>query len=196
MKDVIKVCGVTTEADAQQAIEAGATALGFNFYARSPRYLDPAAAGWVRSLKTLKVGVFVDAPVDWVRSVHDQTGLDVVQIHRGETPLNLRVWRAVSIDAVTALDCEALVVDAPPASHEMPGGTGQTYDYRRAAGLPGRIVLAGGLDGGNVAAAIQQAQPWGVDAASRLESAPGRKDPAKVAAFVTAAQNAFREIHA
>lgn len=193
---LMKVCGVTTQADSRMAMEAGATALGFNFYAKSPRYLPPDRAGWVRSLATLKVGVFVDAPMDWVRSVADQVGLDVVQIHRGDAPAGLRLWRAVSIDESKPVDCEALVVDAAPLDAGMPGGTGQSYDWRRAAGLPGRIVLAGGLAGDNVAEAIRQARPWGVDAASRLESAPGVKDPAKVAAFVKAAQRAFGEINA
>jgi len=190
---LIKVCGVTTEADARFAIDAGATALGFNFYAKSPRYLAPADCGWVRALPTLKVGVFVDAPIDWVRAVHAQVGLDVVQIHRGASPQGLRLWRAVSIDEVHPVDCEALVIDAPPLHADMPGGTGKSYDWRRAAGLPGRIVLAGGLAGDNVAEAIRQARPWGVDAASRLESAPGHKDPARVAAFVHNARKAFAE---
>lgn len=194
---LIKVCGVTTEADAQMAVDAGATALGFNFYPKSPRYLPVQAADWVRSVKTLKVGVFVDAEPDWVRSVKERLDLDVVQIHRGAAPAGLRVWQAVAIDETKPIgvptDCEALVVDAPPLTADMPGGTGQTYDWRRAAHLPGKIILAGGLSGDNVAEAIRQARPWGVDAASRLESAPGRKDPAKVASFVLEAMRAFKE---
>lgn len=187
---MIKVCGVTTEADARFAIEAGVDALGFNFYAKSPRYLAPAAAGWVRRLPTLKVGVFVDDAPEVVRAIHDEVGLDVVQIHRGVVPAQMRYWQAVSIDEASAYvgDAEAVVVDAPPLSREMPGGTGQSYDWRRAFGLPGKILLAGGLDGANVAEAIRQARPWGVDAASRLESAPGVKDPRKVEAFIKAAR--------
>lgn len=187
---MIKICGLTTESDARFAIDAGADALGFNFYAKSPRYLDPAAAAWVRRLPTLKVGVFVDEPVDVVRAIHDAVGLDVVQIHRGMVPPGMRYWQAVSIDEARAYagDAEAVVVDAPALSADMPGGTGNSYDWRRAAGLPGRILLAGGLDRSNVAEAIRQARPWGVDAASRLESAPGRKDPRKVADFIRAAR--------
>ena len=187
---MVKVCGVTVEADARFAIEAGVDALGFNFYAKSPRYLHPAGAGWVRALPTLKVGVFVDAAVAEVTSLSDQLGLDVVQIHRGAVPAGLRYWQAVSIDEASAYvgEAEAVVVDAPPWQRDMPGGTGQSYDWRRAWGLPGRILLAGGLDGSNVAEAIRQARPWGVDAASRLESVPGRKDPRKVEAFIRAAK--------
>jgi phosphoribosylanthranilate isomerase len=187
---MIKVCGVTTEADARFAIEAGVDALGFNFYAKSPRYLSPGAAGWVRGLATLKVGVFVDETVAAVREISERVGLDVVQIHRGSVPAGMRYWQAVSIDEAPAYagDAEAVVVDAPPLTQEMPGGTGKSYDWRRAFGLPGKILLAGGLDGANVAEAIRQARPWGVDAASRLESAPGVKDPRKVEAFIKAAR--------
>ena len=190
---MVKVCGVTSEADAHFAIDAGADALGFNFYAKSPRYLDPLSAGWVRALPTLKVGVFVDEPLASVRAISERLGLDVVQIHRGAVPAGMRYWQAVSIDEASAYagEAEAVVVDAPPLRRDMPGGTGQSYDWRRALGLPGRILLAGGLDGSNVAEAIRQARPWGVDAASGLESAPGRKDPHKVEAFIRAA----KEVH-
>ena len=188
---VIKVCGVTTQADARHAMDCGATALGFNFYPRSPRYLPPDQAAWIPGLSTLKVGVFVDAPLEEVRRIAALAQLDVVQIHRGARPEGLRYWTAVSIDDFALeLGAEAMVVDAPPLQHDMPGGTGKSYDFRRAAGLPGRILLAGGLDGGNVAEAIRQARPAGVDAASRLESAPGKKDPRKVEAFATAARRA------
>jgi len=189
---VIKVCGVTTEADARMAIEAGATALGFNFYRKSPRYVP--AADWMGKLAALKAGVFVDEDPAEVRRICREAGLDVAQIHRGESPVGVRIWRAVSIDDFRPQpEAECLVVDAPPLRADMPGGTGQTYDYARAAGLPGRIILAGGLDGANVGEAIRLARPYGVDAASRLELSPGRKDPRKVEAFVRAAQRAFAE---
>lgn len=189
---IIKVCGVTRPGDAEMAVEAGATALGFNFWMKSPRYLDPNKADWIRDVKTLRVGVFVDAEVREVVEIATRTGLDVVQIHRGSAPDGWRYWKAIAIGEAVPEGAEAVVVDAPPLEGQ-PGGTGQSYDWRRAAGLPGKVIVAGGLDGANVAEAIRQARPYGVDAASRLESAPGIKDRGRVTAFVQAARRAFEE---
>lgn len=190
---IIKVCGVTRVEDAEQAVAVGATALGFNFWLKSPRYLHPNKADWVRRIDTLKVGVFVDADVNEVLEVSRRVGLDVVQIHRGTAPAGVRYWKSVVIGDPIPVDAEAVVVDAPPVG-DQPGGTGKSYDWARAAGLPGRVILAGGLEGGNVAEAIRLARPYGVDAASRLESAPGVKDFEKVKAFVAQARRAFGEI--
>jgi phosphoribosylanthranilate isomerase len=197
---IIKVCGITSREDAAAAVEAGATALGFNFWPRSLRYLAPGPA--VEILETvpagvLKVGLFVDAPAGLIETMMRELQLDVAQVH-GPTdrPIAVRQWRALAAttpglrDILARLDAEAALLDTPAGAQR--GGTGLTFDWSLAAGLPGRIILAGGLDPDNVAAAIRHVRPWGVDACSRLESQPGRKDPDKVRAFVAAARKAFQ----
>jgi phosphoribosylanthranilate isomerase len=192
---MVKVCGFRTAEEARQAAEAGADALGFNFYPPSPRYVDPADAAWIREMAgVVKVGVFVREAPEIVTAIVRALALDVVQIHGGEIPAGMRAWRALPVDDAFDPEClkqpdvEAFLLDAP--ARALPGGTGKTFDWRRAAGLPGKIVLAGGLSAENVAEAIRIARPWGVDACSRLEAEPGRKDPEKVAAFIRAAKEA------
>jgi phosphoribosylanthranilate isomerase len=134
------------------------------------------------TLPVFKVGIFVG-------EVPDTWELDVAQIYGDAGPgtslRQVRVWRGIKPNAERT-GAEAYVLD-------LSEGTGKTFDWSLAAGLPELIVLAGGLDGGNVRTAIAAARPWGVDACSRLESSPGEKDPAKVRAFVTAAKEAFAE---
>ncbi|BDC51047.1 N-(5'-phosphoribosyl)anthranilate isomerase [Bryobacterales bacterium F-183] len=194
---IVKVCGITTVEDALMSVEAGADALGFNFYPKSPRYVTPEVARQIADEVPpgiLRVGVFVNESPEFVLDVARLADLDVVQLHGGACPSGTRVWRAknagpdfdpaeVEGDAVP----EAFVLDSPaPGTY---GGTGVPFDWTRIPALTRNIVLAGGLDGSNVADAIRVARPWGVDACSRLERAPGRKDPAKVAAFVAAARS-------
>jgi phosphoribosylanthranilate isomerase len=195
---IVKVCGITNRDDALLAVEAGASALGFNFYRRSPRYLDPEdAARIVEALPATvwKVGVFVNETPARAAEITRIAGLDIAQLHGDETPEaipdGVRSWKAMSVGAafsLGALDAfpvEAFLLDAP--ANGQYGGTGRSFDWSLARGSRHKIVLAGGLDASNVRAAIETAQPWGVDACSRLESAPGRKDPARVRAFVRAA---------
>jgi phosphoribosylanthranilate isomerase len=191
---VVKICGITTPEDAIAAAEAGATAIGFNFYPRSPRFVTPSHArqlGRVLPPGVLKVGVFVGEPVSKVVDFVHEAELDVAQVHEGDYPSGLRVWAAFRAggpglsEAMASSLAEAFLIDTPSAI--LHGGTGQTFDWSLAAGLPGRIVLAGGLDAGNVREAIRKARPWGVDACSRLESAPGHKDHEKMRRFVEAA---------
>ena len=193
---LVKVCGITNLRDAQVAVDAGANALGFNFYAKSPRYLDVGERDWIAAFNGnfTKVGVFVHTDPDVMRDMAELLKLDVVQVHLGIGPAEVRTWPALSIEEAASIEenqAEAVLVDAPslPA---MPGGTGKTYEWSRAAGLPGRIILAGGLDESNVAEAIRTARPWGVDACSRLESKPGLKDHDRMTAFIRAAQKEFR----
>lgn len=194
---IVKVCGITDEDDALASIEAGAAALGFNFWPRSPRYLPLDRSGFIAKrlpAAVLKVGVFVDASAQTIADTVDAAGLDVVQCH-GTAPVDLaagiRLWRALPVkpgfSAAMLNDdrAEAYLLDAPAGV--LQGGSGRTFDWNLIRGLRHRVVLAGGLDASNVAEAIRTAQPWGVDACSRLESAPGKKDHHKVAAFVTAA---------
>ena len=190
---MVKICGITNEEDALAAVEAGASALGFNFYSKSPRCIEPEVARRISARlppAVLKVGVFADGnPAEVAR----QAGLDIVQLHGGITAASVRVWRACRVGAgfdERSLDdtsAEAFLLDTPsPVLH---GGTGWTFDWRLARGLKKRIILAGGLDASNVRQAIEAARPWGVDACSRLESSPGKKDNRKVREFVKAALN-------
>ena len=190
---IVKICGITNEEDALAAVEAGASALGFNFYAGSPRYLNPRVASAICArlpAAVLKVGVFVDGdPAEVARRV----GLDVVQLHGGISASTGRVWRACRVESgfderlLDDTSAEAFLLDTP--SPTLLGGTGRTFDWRLARGIKKRIILAGGLDSSNVRQAIEAAQPWGVDACSRLESSPGKKNNRKVREFVKAALN-------
>jgi phosphoribosylanthranilate isomerase len=189
---MVKICGITNLEDAQAAIEGGAAALGFNFWRRSPRYIEPESAR--RLIEKLpagvrKVGVFVDEEPDAVLAIAREAGLDVVQLHGHETtrdfPEGLTIWKALRIgkefhrSALNALPAEAWLLDGP--------ANGVPFDWTIAAGIPGRVIVAGGLDADNVGRAIAQARPWGVDACSRIESAPGKKDHGKMAQFLKAA---------
>ncbi len=191
---MVKICGITRADDALVAVEAGAGALGFNFYSASPRYIDPAAAAAiVRQVPAhvLKVGVFVNEAPATVEAIARALKLDVVQLHGGAAPDGFRYWRAcrVSADAVLDLErangAEAILLDTSvPGLH---GGTGQSFAWQLARIDRWRVIVAGGLDAGNVRDAIRTAQPWGVDACSRIESAPGKKDHTKMTDFIHAA---------
>ncbi len=187
---VVKVCGITVERDAEIALDAGANALGFNFYAGSPRYLTPdRARRIISSLQAtfLRVGVFVNATQAELATVVDQTGLDIVQLHGDRCPTQLpssfRVWRSVMAGASISpySGVEAYVIDSPSSQF---GGSGKSFDWSLAAAFPHRKIIAGGLDATNVADAIRVALPWGVDACSRLESTPGKKDEKRVRDFI------------
>ena len=200
---VIKICGVTTAQDAADAVTAGATALGFNFYPKSPRYVSVDRAQKIsESLPAgiLKVGVFVNASAEELFTASPAVPLDVVQLH-GELPArvpNVRIWRAKPVynsfkSTVLSDSYEAYLLDAQSPDF---GGSGQTFDWSLVAtsNHSARLIVAGGLDASNVALAIATLHPWGVDACSRLESLPGRKDRLKVQAFVEAARAAFNHL--
>jgi phosphoribosylanthranilate isomerase len=191
---IVKICGITNREDAEGAIAAGATALGFNFWPGSPRYIPVDAADGLMAIvpKTVwKVGVFVDEPAVRVHEIAHRLGLDVVQLHGSSAaPAGFRVWRACGVGDEFDMSqlgggVEAFLLDAPAG--ERHGGTGRTFDWSKVRNPKYKIVLAGGLDAANVGEAIRAVQPWGVDACSRLESSPGKKDHAKVAAFCRAA---------
>ncbi len=192
---IVKICGITNREDALAAVEAGASALGFNFYSSSPRYVTPEQAGEILGVipaGVWKAGVFVNAPAEETAGLAARLGLDIVQLH-GESPAprGFRVWRAVPVGPgfdVNRLDdpaAEAFLLDT--ASAKVYGGTGRTFDWSVARDSARRVIIAGGLDEDNVREAIRQARPWGVDACSRLESSPGRKDHARMRRFVRAA---------
>ncbi len=205
----VKICGITTLNDALAAIEAGADMLGFNFYPQSPRYIPPADCARIvslipnhQSLITL-VGVFVNSPLAEVKAILDDCGLHLAQLHGDEPPEFLEALEGRAFKGLRPATLEqaqadarcfarrgapALLVDAcRPGAY---GGTGQTGDWSLARALAEEypILLAGGLTPENVAEAVAQVHPWGVDVASGVESNPGRKDALKMRAFVRAAK--------
>ena len=191
---ILKICGITNQEDASAAVAGGATAIGFNFYRRSPRYLAPERAAAIRSAPGVRrVGVFVDEARARVEEIARIAALDVAQLHGGETPADypasLAVWKAVRVGEVFDLsrfrDCpaEALLLDGP--------ASGTPFDWRLAAPASKPVILAGGLDASNVAEAVALAHPWGVDACSLIESAPGKKDHRKMNEFLQAAKAAL-----
>jgi phosphoribosylanthranilate isomerase len=197
---ILKICGITNQEDAAAAIAGGATAIGFNFYPRSPRYIAPERAAEIGSPPGVRrVGVFVNEAHARVEEIARIAALGVAQLHGDETPADypasLAVWKAVrvsgSLDFSRYEDCpvEALLLDG--SAGELYGGAGKTFDWRLAAAIRRPIVLAGGLDASNVAEAVALAHPWGVDACSRIESAPGKKDHRKMNEFLQAAKAAL-----
>lgn len=199
---IFKICGITSAEDAAAAIEAGANALGFNFWPRSPRYVAPErAAGIVCGGGVRRVGVFVNESPEEMEEIARIARLDVAQLHGEERPdefpAGVPVWKAARVTAAFNFapyensTAEALVLDGPAG--DLYGGSGQSFDWTLAAAVRKRVILAGGLDASNVARAIAAALPWGVDACSRIESAPGKKDHRKMHEFLKAAQQAAKE---
>ncbi len=198
---LIKICGITRPEDAAAAVDAGADAVGFVFWERSPRYVDPERArGIVRALPPFvtPVGVFVNQPLEHVNDVARRARLGAVQLHGDEPPGFARsiegpVIKAVTAGAPGALDWpEAVMLLVDAADRERRGGTGRLADWAGAAAVAARrrILLAGGLTPENVEEAVARVGPFGVDVSSGVEQSPGVKDHSKVRAFVTAARRA------
>ncbi len=187
---MVKVCGITRREDALAAVESGATALGFIFYDKSPRYVRPETAAELGDgLDAWKVGVFVDESPTSIQGFMKTARLDVAQIYGDHIPEGVRVWRAYRIAQIGGAgprpiipNCEALFLDG--------SANGISFDWCLARDAAEKVVIAGGLDASNVGEAIRVARPWGVDASSGLESAPGIKDHEKVRRFVKAAREA------
>jgi phosphoribosylanthranilate isomerase len=196
---ILKVCGIANQPDADAAIAAGATAIGFNFYLKSPRYIAPESAAAIATPGALRVGVFVNEPAPRIAEIACIAALDVAQLHGDETPAQypagIAVWKAARVssnfDFSQLDDCpaDALLLDGPAA--DLYGGAGLCFDWTLASGARHRIIVAGGLDASNVARAVSLAQPWGVDACSRIESSPGIKDHFKMIDFLHAAKAAL-----
>lgn len=215
----VKICGLTNLEDAQVAAEAGADLLGFIFYQKSPRYVDPEAVARIVSMIRNSsrvdylisgpprfVGVFVNAAPDEIAATLDRCGLDLAQLHGEEDPASLAALAGRAFKAVrprTVAEAEDAARRYAPVSQQagpdilldayhpaLRGGTGEIGDWSLAAGLASRyrVLLAGGLTPDNVAAAIRQVAPWGVDVASGVEAAPGRKDHGRVREFIKAAR--------
>jgi phosphoribosylanthranilate isomerase len=203
MNTRVKICGITNLADAQAAVEARADALGFNFYEKSPRYVSPKTAAAISKQLApfvMRVGVFVNAAADLVLRAIGEAGLTMLQFHGDEPPEFCTQFGLMSMKAfrireekflaeLTNYQTDAFLLDA--FSPEARGGTGETFNWDLAIeaqkfGKP--IFLAGGLTPENVAEAVKKVQPFGVDVSSGVEISPGKKDHAKMRAFIQAAK--------
>jgi phosphoribosylanthranilate isomerase len=207
---LVKVCGITNLEDALAAVEAGADMLGFNFYARSPRYIAPAAAR--RIVERLpegvaRVGVFVNEPSpEKVLGVARESGVSAAQLHGDETPefcgalrglttiKALRVGKGYVVETAAGYATDAILLDAYAA--DAYGGTGHTFDWalaRETREAVPRLLLAGGLKPENVAAAIESVAPYAVDVCSGVETSPGRKSRELMRRFVAAVKTMNEE---
>ena len=201
----VKICGITSVADGLAAAEAGADMIGLMLYEKSPRHVSlQTAAEIARALPpfVLRVGVFVNPTEELVLRAIADCGVTLLQFHGDETPefctqfgmMSMKAFRirdAGSLAALPDYSTEAYLLDAYSA--DALGGTGAKFNWELAieAKKLGRpIVLAGGLTPENVAEAVRQVQPFGVDVSSGVESSPGKKDPAKVRAFIASVRNA------
>ena len=203
----VKICGICREQDARAAVEAGADALGFVFYAKSPRAVTPEQAAKIISglpAFVSTVGLFVNADITFVRTTAELCELDLLQMHGDETPefcaalprpylraLRMREELNVADEAASFVGARAILLDS--YKRGVPGGTGEAFDWARIP--PQRdfpLLLAGGLHSGNVGAAIASCRPWAVDVSGGVEAAPGKKCPEKIKQFIQAVAEADR----
>jgi phosphoribosylanthranilate isomerase len=201
----VKICGITNPEDAQAAVDFGADALGFVFFANSPRYIThDHASRIISNLPSFvtTVGVFVDEKPEQIEKIASWTGIDVIQLHGEEPPemcyYSKRIIKAIRVKSLESLDplfhykerVSAFLLDtfAPDAF----GGTGQIFNWDIAieAKQFGRIVLAGGLTPDNVADAVTRVRPYAVDVSSGVESVKGKKDHQKMKIFIEKAKGA------
>ena len=194
---LVKICGITRLEDAEAAVAAGASAIGFIFWPKSPRFVDPHRARTIAAALppfVTPVGVFVNQPIEYVNGVASLVRLGAVQLHGDETP---GFAAAVSHPVIKALSLDADDPQVWPAQVRLlldvydtdaRGGTGRTIDWTAAADLAARreIVLAGGLTPGNVADALARVRPFGIDVSSGVERAPGIKDHQRLKALFEA----------
>jgi phosphoribosylanthranilate isomerase len=190
----VKICGITTPADARVAVEAGASALGFIFYLNSPRHVSVSEATHIGEeipSTVVKVGVFVNETLERVRMIADTVGLDFVQLHGKEPPdycqqVGFPVIKAIRVGSkmeenfLLYQNVRAFLLDTYDSGQA--GGTGKPFDWGQIPPLPEGIplILAGGLTPDNVLEGIRVVQPAAIDVNSGVESAPGRKDPRKI----------------
>lgn len=208
----VKICGVTTVEDARYALEKGADALGLNFVLGTPRCLEVGAAIEIAAGLPpfgTRVGIFVNEPPDRVETIFHQVGLDAVQLHGEEPPEDCRwlIDRGVRVIRGLRVKGEETIAEADRypgctilldayVKGEL-GGTGKTFDWALARELAARrpVILSGGLRPENVAEAIEQVRPYGVDSSSGVEGkTPGRKDARFVNAFIQNARSADIEL--
>lgn len=204
----IKICGIKTVTDALAAMDAGADLIGFNFYPKSPRYVEVGMCRNIMSVvrqdgRAQSVGVFVNASLAEILATMETLGLNLAQLHGDETVEMLKqldgkgfkAFRGIpeNVAGFVRSEAPAFLVDASVKG--VYGGSGVTADWEGAAELAKKypLLLAGGLTAENVAEAVRRVKPWGVDVASGVESAPGEKDARKMKAFVRAVRSASRD---
>ena len=200
----VKICGITRVEDALTAAQSGADAIGLVFYPGSPRHVSVSQAAMImRALPPFvtSVGLFVNAEAQAINAILQDLPLALLQFHGDESASFCRQFKRPYLKAVhvqPSLDLLQYAADYPDAQgllldtyvDGMAGGTGQTFDWDLIpAGLPLPVVLSGGLNPDNVAAAIKQIKPWAVDVSSGVEAAKGIKDAAKIAAFMRGVNN-------
>ena len=205
----VKICGITRTEDALAAVAAGADAIGFVFYAKSPRAVSvPTARAICAELPAFisAVGLFVDAGAEDVRAILEAVPLDLLQFHGDETPAfcaqfsrpyfkALRMSPDVDVRsaAQSFIGARGILLDTYRAG--VAGGTGETFEWQRVPqSLRSKIILAGGLTPANVGAAIAQIRPYAVDVSGGVESAPGIKDVHKIESFIAAVRRADFEL--
>jgi phosphoribosylanthranilate isomerase len=207
----IKICGTTNLEDALMSVEAGADALGFVFWEKSPRNVDPSVVRRIVSAlptKVEKVGVFVGEPFERVQRIVEEAELTAAQLHFRNPAMgdwedaNFRKYVVVQASEIGSNGIPSRWADAiflDSGNSQKPGGTGKTFDWQENAPMAEtfcsnghKIVVAGGLTPENVGEAIRILEPWGVDVVSGVEASPGKKDPAKVKAFVRAVREASK----
>jgi phosphoribosylanthranilate isomerase len=218
----VKICGITNVQDAMTAVDAGADALGFVFYEKSPRHItEEVAHEIVRQLpaKVERVGVFSGKNLDEMEGVAAMAGLTGMQLHvrfphTQCAALDSRTTKYMVLRAGDLLDAQGRFTSLPwyqdvkknigaifldAGTDTQPGGTGKTFDWTNAAGTirllqqDFRVVVAGGLTPTNVPEAMRILKPWGVDVSTGVEASPGKKDPDRVRAFIAAVRNADRK---
>jgi phosphoribosylanthranilate isomerase len=203
MKVRVKICGITNLDDALSAVDAGADALGFVFFEKSPRYITPEkAASIICRLPSFitTAGVFVNETADRRERIIETAGIDVVQLH-GDEPTGIcsrRIIRVIRVKSLESLEplihykdkVSAFLLDT--YAKDLPGGTGQAFNWDIAVEAKqfGRIILAGGLTPDNIAGAVRKVRPYGVDVSSGVEAEKGKKDHKKVALFIDRAKGA------
>ena len=197
---LVKICGITNLDDALAAVEAGADALGFNFYSLSPRYITPQQAREIIEQlpeSVLTVGVLVNEDSEAVRAIAGEAGLRALQLHGDESPEYCReladfyviktfaVSDTFDIQATHAYQVEATMLDTK--HNNLRGGTGQTFDWsvaKQAALTIPKLFLAGGLSPENIKNAVEIVRPFAVDACSALEDSPGKKNHERMRVFI------------
>ena len=206
MSVTVKICGITSEADALAAAEAGADAIGLMFYEDSPRHVTISQARAISEAlpkHIVRVGVFVNAEESLVSQAIIDCTLNILQFHGDESPedcgrynvMSLKAFRmkgSETLKAMQEFSADGFLLDAHV--EDALGGTGATFNWDLAVAAQefGRpIFLAGGLTVDNVAEVVRKVQPFAVDVSSGVESEPGKKDPAKMSAFVSAAKGAL-----
>ena len=205
MRTKIKICGITNLKNALEAVEVGVDALGFVFFSKSPRYINPKKARAIINLLpsfVLRVGLFVNAPKEEVLSVISESRVNLLQFHGDEdekfcNQFNLPYIKAISLkDGINLLEyCQlfvsssAILIDT--YSHEMRGGTGKTFNWDLIPkNLPLPLIIAGGLDSKNVSSLINSVNPYGVDVSGGVEIDKGIKDLSMMKNFVLGVNNA------